>query len=75
MNSPTNVANLNLMPSVELADGDHRPTPKKSTHRKLRRHTRNYQSHNKRKHRSNKKSTIKHYKSYSKHNRTIKHRK
>ena len=49
---------------------------KKSTHRKHRRHTRNYQSYNnKRKHRSSKKSTIKHRKSYRKHNRTIKRRK
>ncbi len=48
---------------------------KKSTHRKPRRHTRNYQSHNnKRKQHSSKKSTIKHRKSYRKHNRTIKRR-
>ena len=48
---------------------------KKSTHRKHRRHTRNYQSHNnKRKHNSSKKSTIKHRKSYRKHNHTIKRR-
>ena len=50
---------------------------KKSTHRKQRRqYTRNYQSYNnKRKHRSSKKSTIKHRKSYRKHNHTIKRRK
>ena len=55
--------------------GGRRPTPKKSTHRKPRRHTRNYQSHNnKRKQHSSKKSTIKHHKSYRKHNRTIKRR-
>ena len=49
---------------------------KKSTHRKPRRHTRNYQSRNKHK-RSSKsaKTTIKHRKSYRKHNRTIKRRK
>ena len=52
-----------------------RPITKKSTHRKPRRHTRNYQSHNKRKYRSRKKSTIKHHKSYRKHNRTIKRHK
>jgi hypothetical protein len=55
--------------------GTRRSTSKKSTHRKPRRHTRNYQSRNKRKHRSNKKSTIKHRKSYRKHNRTVKRRK
>jgi len=59
--------------------GGHRPTSKKSTHRKPRRHTRNYQSHNKkpkrqRSSRSTKYNTIKHRKSYRKHNRTIKRR-
>jgi len=54
-----------------------RPTSKKSTHRKPHRHTRNYQSHNKkpkRSSRSTKYNTIKHRKSYRKHNRTIKRR-
>jgi hypothetical protein len=57
-------------------DGGRRATYKKSTRRKPRRHTRNYQSHNnKRKQHSSKKSTIKHRKSYRKHNRTIKRHK
>ena len=61
---------------VEMTtDGGGRPITKKPTRRKPRRNTRNYQSHNKRKHRSNKKSTVKHRKSYRKHNRTIKRRK
>jgi hypothetical protein len=55
-------------------EGGH-PITKKPTHRKPHRHTRNYQSRNKRKQHSSKKSSIKHRKSYRKHNRTIKRRK
>jgi hypothetical protein len=59
---------------MEQGGGRRRPV-KKSTHRKPHRHTRNYQSRNKRKNHSIKKTTIKHRKSYRKHNRTIKRRK
>ena len=59
----------------EQGGGRRRPV-KKSTHRKPRRHTRNYQSRNKHKRSSSSsKTTIKHRKSYRKHNRTIKRRK
>jgi hypothetical protein len=54
--------------------GGHSPN-KKSSRRKPRRNTRNYQSHNKRKNHSSKKSTIRHRKSYRKNNHTIKRRK
>jgi hypothetical protein len=56
------------------ASGGGRPV-KKSTHRKPRRHTRNYQRRNKRKNHSMKKTTIKHRKSYRKHKHTVKRRK
>ena len=61
--------------SVPNTEGGRRRPVKKSTHRKPRRLTRNYQSRNKRKNHSIKKTTIKHRKSYRKHNRTIKRRK
>ena len=54
--------------------GGRRPV-KKSTHRKPRRHTRNYQSRNKHKRASSAKTTIKHRKSYRKYKHTVKRRK
>ena len=73
---PRNLAATTMTAPTMRSEGGRRSTPKKSTHRKPRRHTRNYQSHNnKRKQHSSKKSTIKHRKSYRKHNRTIKRRK
>ena len=72
----TNPTTRTLVKNDNMSTGGRRPTPKKSTRRKPRRHTRNYQSHNNtRKQHSNKKSTIKHRKSYRKHNHTIKRRK